>query len=80
MAKNWYVNTDGDITDGEQLIAEPNYLTKESYKNAHLLAAAPDLLAALQEVVRHLQLPCIYQPKEPVKMALAAIAKAQGAA
>lgn len=52
--KQWFVNSEGDITDGESLIAEPNYLTRESYKNAHLMSAAPELLALLTEVVSEL--------------------------
>ncbi len=49
--KNWFINNDGDITDGQNLIAEPNYINRESHKNAHLLAAAPELLAALEDAV-----------------------------
>lgn len=49
--KNWFVNSDGDITDGQNLIAEPNYLTREGHANAALLAAAPELLAVLEDVI-----------------------------
>ena len=49
--KNWYVNQEGDITDGNQLIAEPNYISRECHKNAQLMAAAPELLEALESVL-----------------------------
>lgn len=52
--KQWFVNSEGDITDGESLIAEPNYLTRESYKNAHLMSAAPELLAACELAEKYL--------------------------
>lgn len=42
--KNWFVNIDGDITDGDVLIADPCYLTRDGHKNALLMAAAPELL------------------------------------
>ena len=41
--KNWFVNSDGDITDGDALIAEPNYLSRDGHKNARLIAASPEL-------------------------------------
>lgn len=77
-AKNWYVNQEGDITDGEQLIAEPNYLTKESYKNAHLLAAAPDLLAACEEVLDVIE--WLIPNAVAINSIKAAITKAKGVA
>lgn len=49
--KKWFVNNDGDITDGDALIAEPNYLSRDGHKNALLIAAAPELLNALQGLI-----------------------------
>jgi geranylgeranyl pyrophosphate synthase len=85
--KKWFVNEEGDITDGDVLIAEPNYLTSVSYKTAHLLAAAPELLAALESITSYC-LPnlgdfLMHQSLEDdfrncVVSARAAIAKAKG--
>ena len=78
--KKWFVNEEGDITDGDVLIAEPNYLMSVSYKTAHLLAAAPELLAALEEVAAHFRYVESYLPhkSEMSKNVLAAIKKAKG--
>lgn len=42
--KSWFVNSDGEITDGERVIACPDYTYRDARKDAELLAAAPDLL------------------------------------
>lgn len=47
---------------------------------AVLMVAAPDLLAALQEVRRRLRVPPTKEGEETFQMILAAIAKATGAA
>lgn len=51
--KKWFVNSDGDITDGDALIAEPNYLSRDGHKNAHLIAAAPELLEAIESILSY---------------------------
>lgn len=53
-ATKWSVDSEGDIRDGEMLIAEPSYLSKYGRKNAALIAAAPELLSLLVEVVSEL--------------------------
>lgn len=85
--KPWFVNSDGDIADGEHLIAEPSYLSRDGYKNAALIAAAPELLAALELLASELFYPntngAIRQSspanhKRLLETATAAIAKARG--
>lgn len=71
--KNWFVNSDGDIADGDALIAEPNYLSRNGHKNARLIAAAPELLAALE-----LLLSQSLRLSSTVRLAREAIAKARG--
>jgi hypothetical protein len=56
--------------------AMPNNQTCEA--NARLIAAAPDLLAALQAVIRHYGTTNFMQDAEPFNTARAAIAKATG--
>lgn len=86
-ATKWSVDSDGDIRDGELLIAEPSYLSREGYKNAALIAAAPELLAALELLASELFYPntngAIRQSspanhKRLLETATAAIAKARG--
>jgi len=87
--KNWYVNQEGEITDGNQLIAEPNYISRECHKNAQLMAAAPELLEALEDAVELIiclighandSAGCSFNEDADLFLARKAIAKAKGAA
>jgi hypothetical protein len=82
----WVVNPEPAISEGEDCNAfsvkfegdnAPTY--EENYANARLMAAAPDLLDALESAVKHLkgnqQVPSI---KRAYETALAAISKARG--
>ena len=90
-ATKWHVDSDGDIRDGELLVAEPSYLSRQGYKNAALIAAAPELLAALELAAELLAWELIYpntngairqsspvNHKRLLETATAAIAKARG--
>lgn len=44
----WRIDDEGDIRDGEMLIAEPSYLSRDGKKNAAMIAAAPELLFELE--------------------------------
>jgi hypothetical protein len=77
--KKWFVNSDGDITDGECLIAEPNYLTNAGYKNAHLMAAAPELFEVLVYIIEQGDFPQLGFSEHRVNdRAVAALNKARG--
>ena len=82
---------DGDIRDGELLVAEPSYRNPQGHKNSPLIAAAPELLAALELAVELLAWELIYpntngairqsspvNHKQLFETAKAAIAKARG--
>ena len=70
--KNWFVNSDGDITDGDALIAEPNYLSRDGHKNARLISAAPELLAACELAIKETHSLVVHQALKEV------ITKARG--
>ena len=90
-ATKWHVDSDGDIRDGELLVAEPSYRNPQGHKNSPLIAAAPELLAALELAVELLAWELIYpntngairqsspvNHKQLFETAKAAIAKARG--
>lgn len=82
-ATQWSVDGDGDIRDGELLIAEPSHLSRQGYKNAALIAAAPELLAALESLVKwrdpqNIPSHFLASYKKDVEIAREAIAKARG--
>lgn len=58
-ATQWSVDSDGDIRDGELLVAEPSYLTRDGHKNAALIAAAPDLLAVCEKALELFRTGCV---------------------
>ena len=82
-----YARTNGSPTTGEHMIAgaKPGYLAEvrdcgsgDVRDNAHLIAAAPDLYAALDGLLGLLDAGSLYEPQ--AYAARAALAKARGQA
>jgi hypothetical protein len=71
---------DGRITTSDRICNLPHRKRGEGEANGHLIAAAPDLLEALQAMVRSAhESPCGF-PGIPLHRALAVIARATGGA
>lgn len=72
--------TDHDKSAGEELLVAicGEYPDGVSMADARLIAAAPDLLAALEVLVKNYPVSQLSNYKEPIEKAKAAIAKAKG--
>jgi hypothetical protein len=75
-ANNIWANTDGDVL-GKDLVATGVGDSAEAEANAHLIAAAPDMYAALDRLVANLSEGDFISTTR-IDEAIAALAKARG--
>jgi len=84
MTKRWYVTAsspEGTVHDeaGRVIVPhDPQGASEETMENAALIAAAPELLESLEEILKRVSGTRGYFSEEIINKARAAIAKAKG--